>query len=734
MVDTVQNIENTLKTGLSATIDKLQNLTKEQKGSFGAAAKTLSEKYAPKIATDVNLAANQGITDIGSELLGPNNPLDLINDNISVEQVKDTLSSLIDDTSLTSDLTSNFIDDLTGLVKNSTSTIQSATIDFNGVADKLTDSVNKLMSSSTGTALGGFTNQMFGSGAPIQQLVPSVQSIFSSGSVTSALEKADAQLSSVVASKALLTSARFDIKAPANVEKLTATKVGFMDPSATYPTQEYSSRVDTNKLATGEVKGTVVQEKEKSRMKGAQLPNERSWSQPPIPFKGEYPFNRVIQTESGHIIEMDDTPGSERLHVYHKSGTFIEIDANGSVVKRTKGSSYEIIDKNNYVSIRGKTNISVSGACNIYVGADANIEVEGDTNVVCHNDITMQAGGRIDMSATEEINMRSKIVRIEADAEMHLFCDETTNVHANNLNTKITKTITEQATDKYLTTSKRVSVNAGDNIDMDGDNVYVNSGTSTAKDATVADNAAIGLMPGRTDISEIVIPDPIATNYADYANTVAEDSTDSSLATKNQQRILRSGVATRDELAEEIVSKESTTPSSSITTIIPPAAEVVSAAVLPGNYQLSPHFTVDMLTTKPAVSKHTLRAQAGLKYGEIAANLQALALNVLEPIYALYPNMLITSCFRPAGNNPTSQHPKGMAVDFQIPGAGKDEYYEIAKKIAAVINYDQILLEYKTTGTGNPWIHVSFDRTNPRKNSATFLNDVKYAGGFVNLA
>ena len=54
---------------------------------------------------------------------------------------------------------------------------------------------------------------------------------------------------------------------------------------------------------------------------------------------------------------------------------------------------------------------------------------------------------------------------------------------------------------------------------------------------------------------------------------------------------------------------------------------------LPGNFKLSPNFTVDMLTHKAAVTKDKLQAQQGLTYGEIAFNLQALALNVLEPVY-----------------------------------------------------------------------------------------------------
>ena len=37
--------------------------------------------------------------------------------------------------------------------------------------------------------------------------------------------------------------------------------------------------------------------------------------------KPKYPFNHVHETESGHIIELDDTPDYERIHLYHRTGT-----------------------------------------------------------------------------------------------------------------------------------------------------------------------------------------------------------------------------------------------------------------------------------------------------------------------------------------------------------------------------------------------------------------------------
>ena len=168
-------------------------------------------------------------------------------------------------------------------------------------------------------------------------------------------------------------------------------------------------------------------------MLGAKLPGGDSWDQPESPFKGEYPYNKVTQTESGHIIEVDDTPGSERLHIYHRSGTFVEIDANGSVVKRSVGSSYEIIDRNGRISIAGKADISVNGACNIFIGNDANIEVEGDVNLTCHNDITAMAGGTLNMSAKEEVNITGGNVNIQAYYGMNQKAGDVFNIHSSNV-------------------------------------------------------------------------------------------------------------------------------------------------------------------------------------------------------------------------------------------------------------------------------------------------------------
>ena len=55
-----------------------------------------------------------------------------------------------------------------------------------------------------------------------------------------------------------------------------------------------------------------------------------------------YPFNKVVETEGGHLFEIDDTPGNERFSRFHKSGTNEEFQFSkeyGSWVVVVKGCS-----------------------------------------------------------------------------------------------------------------------------------------------------------------------------------------------------------------------------------------------------------------------------------------------------------------------------------------------------------------------------------------------------------
>jgi hypothetical protein len=108
------------------------------------------------------------------------------------------------------------------------------------------------------------------------------------------------------------------------------------------------------------------------------LNKKRVGNEPASPFKALYPFNKVNQTESGHAIEVDDTPGAERLHVFHRSGTYTEVDKKGNRVDKIVGDGYEVVVKDKNVYVQGNVNVTVKGNVNIVVEGTYNVESKGN--------------------------------------------------------------------------------------------------------------------------------------------------------------------------------------------------------------------------------------------------------------------------------------------------------------------------------------------------------------------
>lgn len=99
--------------------------------------------------------------------------------------------------------------------------------------------------------------------------------------------------------------------------------------------------------------------------------------EPESAFRAKYPFNKVTQTESGHVIEIDDTPNFERLHTFHRSGTYSEVDQSGRRVNKIVGDDYEIVQKDQTVYINGNVNIKVKG--NYTLDVDGDVVINGRT-------------------------------------------------------------------------------------------------------------------------------------------------------------------------------------------------------------------------------------------------------------------------------------------------------------------------------------------------------------------
>lgn len=147
---------------------------------------------------------------------------------------------------------------------------------------------------------------------------------------------------------------------------------------------------DTHRLARNEnLSGTILQWKKDNRLTNVVsnttdtngLVNISTWSEPdPASVYGaSYPYNKVMASESGHVMEIDDTPKHERIHTFHRSGTFDEMHSNGDRVMKTMGSTYRITYGNDhYVCLGTKYETFGGNKTNHYYGQKG--QIVGDKN------------------------------------------------------------------------------------------------------------------------------------------------------------------------------------------------------------------------------------------------------------------------------------------------------------------------------------------------------------------
>lgn len=220
---------------------------------------------------------------------------------------------------------------------------------------------------------------------------------------------------------------------------------GFQDPNGTYP--KYKNEPDTNRLATGNNLGrTIVLKKEATLKTGVRIANGGTWDQSPNPYNAQYPFNKVTQTESGHVMEWDDTPGSERTHTYHKSGTFTEVDANGTQVNKIVGDGFYIMERNGFIYVKGAYCVTVDGAMNLRTDNVFNLEVSGAANIKIYNDANIEVSGKANIAAGVEINGKAPKINLESTGQFNIKAGTGLNIEAGkDINIKTAASINSQA-------------------------------------------------------------------------------------------------------------------------------------------------------------------------------------------------------------------------------------------------------------------------------------------------
>ena len=197
----------------------------------------------------------------------------------------------------------------------------------------------------------------------------------------------------------------------------------FCDKDSKYPLDDRLNEPDINRLARGEkVSETEIEKSLKeNQTKGVSTASSKTWDEPESKnSKAKYPYNNVLETEAGHTIQIDDTEGNERIHIYHKSGSYIEMREDGSVIIKSANDIYNISSGNFKESIASKSDttinadqsVLVGGSLTESIGKDETKEISGqyDLSIGKSSSISISMSGLYECGAVNEI--KGKIIKL----------------------------------------------------------------------------------------------------------------------------------------------------------------------------------------------------------------------------------------------------------------------------------------------------------------------------------
>jgi hypothetical protein len=186
------------------------------------------------------------------------------------------------------------------------------------------------------------------------------------------------------------------------------------DPTGQFPVPEHYNRENTNTQARGEIRNSL---KWAASSEGvAQILAEEYIS-------SIYPYNQVARSITGHVYEVDDTPGNERVLIKHADGAGIELGVDGSVSISALGNRVEV------------------------AGGDQHITIVGDAKLVYQGNVDMQVAGEFNIDCNEfNVNVKNNKTEVIGGAETKEVFKGVTNSVVGN----VANFVTEQVTDTIL--------------------------------------------------------------------------------------------------------------------------------------------------------------------------------------------------------------------------------------------------------------------------------------------
>ena len=290
-----------------------------------------------------------------------------------------------------------------------------------------------------------------------------------------------------------------------------------------YNPNDFNAGGGPDRLARGELLNeTYLLQQAANRVHDQKIADmDETWSEPPPAYAARYPHNRVIKTGK-HSIEIDDSPGAERIQITHDSGAYIQIDSKGTVSERAEADRYEINIGTKHES-SGHSVVTINGNSHVYVKGNKTEEVEGDYKLLVHGHTEIASGASLNINGSDQVNLRGAEVKVEANAGiMTLFGKKEIQFESVNQLNFVAKNIKNTALNTYdVFSTKAIKLSTPGDIHLFGSNII---------------NTASGLIPP-TLLTGTSVPTPgwslttplmniasVSTSHTGVFNTTAINS------------------------------------------------------------------------------------------------------------------------------------------------------------------------------------------------------------------
>ena len=188
--------------------------------------------------------------------------------------------------------------------------------------------------------------------------------------------------------------------------------------------------------------------------------NQAVWEEPAVAYNAQYPYNRVIETGSGHVIELDDTPGAERVMIHHKNGSYIQMTSSTTTIKSV-GDSYDMNDRNQHIYVGGTNIITIEGDSHVLVKGNKVEEIMGNYRQIIHGNHEVGVAGQANMNSGEQFQVRGGNLVLESNVE--------------NLNIKTSKNIRFESGESIHLKSKNMFIQGIEGLNLKSENMFMES-------------------------------------------------------------------------------------------------------------------------------------------------------------------------------------------------------------------------------------------------------------------